>query len=74
MNKVIEVVGEKMKTILNEYDNQHLLSEPHEIRWRNTAQWCRNSMVQEGLLKEGSARGIWEISDKGKAALKEGTI
>ena len=72
MNKVLNGVAEKMETILNEFDRQHLLSEPHEIRWRNTAQWCRNSMVQEGFLKGGSARGIWEISDKGNAALEKG--
>lgn len=74
VNKVLDRIGEKMKPILNEYDHQHLLSGRHGIRWRNTAQWCRNSMLQEGLLKGGSARGIWEISDRGKAALKEGAI
>ena len=28
-------------------------------------------MVKEGLLKADSPRGVWEISDKGRAALKE---
>jgi len=74
MNKVLDKVGEKMKSILNEYDLQHLISEPHEIRWRNTAQWCRNSMVKEGLLKGGSRRKIWEISDRGMEALQNGTF
>lgn len=70
VEKVLDRVDEKMKAILNDYDRQPLPSHPHEVRWRNTAQWCRNSMVQEGLLKADSPRGIWEISDKGKEALK----
>jgi hypothetical protein len=36
-----------------------------EIRWRNTAQWERNAMVDEGLLKKNSPRGVWELTEKG---------
>jgi hypothetical protein len=36
-----------------------------EIRWRNTAQWERNVMAEEGLLKKNSPRGVWELTDKG---------
>lgn len=68
--KVLDRIGEKMKTIINDYDRQNLPSYPHEIRWRNAAQWCRNTLVQEGILKGDSPRGIWEISEKGKMALK----
>ncbi len=70
VEKVLDRIGEKMKAILNDYDRQSLPSYPNMVRWRNTAQWCRNSMVQEGLLKADSPRGVWEISDKGKEALK----
>lgn len=70
VEKVLDRVGEKMKAVLNEYDHQSLPSYPNMVRWRNTAQWCRTSMVQEGLLKADSPRGVWEISDKGKEALK----
>ena len=38
-------------------------------RWRNAAQWARNSMIHEGLLKADSPRGVWEISDQGRRAL-----
>ncbi|MCC7571175.1 winged helix-turn-helix domain-containing protein, partial [Candidatus Micrarchaeota archaeon] len=49
-----------------------LASNPDNPRWRNTAQWARNSMVnEEGFLKKDSPRGIWEISEKGRAFLKE---
>ena len=70
MNKVLEVVERKMKGVLNEYDYKRLASEPHEIRWKNTAQWCRNTLVREGLLRADSPRGIWEISEKGRRWIK----
>ncbi len=40
------------------------------IRWRNTAQFARNTMVRKGLLKSNSARGIWEITEAGRRFLK----
>jgi len=44
------------------------------VRWRNTAQWCRHTMVQEGLLKRDSPHGIWEITEKGRQALEAGEV
>jgi hypothetical protein len=32
---------------------------------------CLASVIRDGLLKGDSPRGVWEISDKGRAALKE---
>ena len=69
VSRVLERIEEKMKGILNDYDRQPLPSHPNVTRWENNAQWCRYSLVQEGFLKAGSPNGIWEISDKGKAAL-----
>ncbi|MEM3484447.1 MAG: winged helix-turn-helix domain-containing protein [Candidatus Methanomethyliaceae archaeon] len=66
LEQVLEIVGKKMENILNGYDRMPLPSDPSSIRWKNTAQWCRNTMVREGLLKADSPRGIWEISDKGR--------
>lgn len=68
--QTLDRVAEKMKTILNDYDRQPLPSQPKITRWNNNAQWCRNILVQEGLMKADSPRGIWEISEKGKTALK----
>ena len=68
--EVLERVGEAMKGLLRDVDHQPLGSSPDMLRWRNTAQWARNSMVHEGLLKADSPRGVWEISDKGRALLK----
>jgi restriction system protein len=74
MSKVLNLMERKMRGILNNYDYQPLPSDPNTIRWRNTAQWCRNTMVQEGLLKSDSPRGIWEISERGRKALQEGKV
>ena len=68
---VLEEVREEMKGILRDVDFEPLASDPHNPRWRNTAQWARNSMVNEGLLKSGSPRGMWEITEKGREYLKE---
>ena len=74
MSKVLDLVEKKMQGILNDYDYQSLPSDPKTIRWRNTAQWCRNTMVREGLLKSDSPRGIWEISERGRKSLQEGKV
>lgn len=67
---VLDRVGEKLKAVLKPMDYEHHKSS-NQIRWRNTAQWARNTMVNEdGRMKKGSRNGYWEISDKGRAWLK----
>lgn len=70
VNEILEKVYEKMKDILNPVDLEVLPSGGYS-RWRNTANWARNTMVNEGLLSKDSPRGIWEITEKGKIYLKE---
>jgi hypothetical protein len=40
-------------------------------RWKNAAQWARNSMVKEGFLRNDSPRGAWQISEAGKRFLQD---
>lgn len=68
--KVLELVEEKMRAVLNEHDYEPLPSDSKSTRWRNTAQWCRNALVREGLMKKDSPYGIWEISDAGRKFLR----
>lgn len=68
--EVLDIVYEAMKGILNSLDLEKLPS-GGDIRWRNTAQWARYTMITDGLLKNDSPRGIWEISEKGKDYLRE---
>jgi len=77
---VLARVEERMQGILNEADFGHRASDNKNPRWHNTANWARNSMVRDGLLKANSSRGIWEISGKGgewletqREAVKGGT-
>lgn len=71
VGEVLEEVREAMTGILREVDFEPLASDPHNPRWRNTAQWARNTMVNEGLLQSGSPRGVWELTEKGRRYLEE---
>lgn len=71
MNDVLERVEQTMQGTLTGVDYQPVASDPEMPRWRNTAQWARYSMVKEGLLKQDSPRGVWEITEAGHMALKE---
>lgn len=73
MGEVLSRVEQKMKDVLNEYDREPLPSHPWLARWQNTAQWCRKILVQEGLMKDNSPYGIWEISELGFRWLKSET-
>ena len=71
--KVAEVlgrVGQIMKPVLKKVDYDPLASGADNPRCRNAAQWARNSMIRDGMLKADSPRGVWEIAEKGRAILK----
>ncbi|MGH2487146.1 MAG: winged helix-turn-helix domain-containing protein, partial [Ktedonobacterales bacterium] len=70
--ELLRRVEQIMKGDLSQVDYEPHASQPHEPRWRKTAQWARYSMVREGLLTDDSARGTWEIADTGRKYLAEG--
>ncbi len=37
-------------------------SKSGSVRWRNRCHWERFNMVQEGLLKDDSPKGVWELT------------
>jgi Mrr N-terminal domain len=41
-----------------------------EVRWWNATCWERANLVREGLFADYSPRGVWELTDKGKAAVR----
>ncbi len=71
MADVLNLVEKKLKGTLSKYDYEPLPSDSKTLRRRNTAQWCRLSLVKEGLMKSDSPIGIWEITEKGRGILKE---
>jgi hypothetical protein len=66
---VLDRVGEILKGELKDVDYEPLPSSGM-LRWRNTTQWARNAMVNEGLMKDDSPRGVWEIDEAGRAYLE----
>lgn len=68
--EVLARVEAEMKGQLSAADLEPLPSNPNSTRWYNAAQWCRNSMVHEGLLADDSPRGTWEITEAGRSHLR----
>ena len=70
LGEVLDLVELMMKDQLNKYDYQTIPSDPNVIRWRNNAQWARLKLVQDGYLASDSPRGVWEITDSGRALVE----
>ena len=73
MGDVVPRVEQLMKSILKDVDYEPLTSMPDMPRWKNSTQWARNSLVKEGLLKDNSPRGVWEISEAGRKYYSSGS-
>lgn len=62
---ILNTVGDKMSNKLTPQD-QELLPSGTSIRWANAAQFERQKMKEEGLLRADSPRGTWKITKKGE--------
>jgi hypothetical protein len=71
VEEVLRKLKQKMhsKGLFGPHDYQDVPSGTEE-RWRNTARWQRKAMVDRGLLRSGSPRGIWEITEEGSRWLE----
>jgi len=67
LQHVHDQIGDRFVTV----DLQPLPSDPDSVRWKNTAQWCRLRLKHEGLLRDDSPWGVWEISEAGRRWLEE---
>ncbi len=65
LDRVERIIGSQLSDV-----DRQLLSDGRSVRWRNTAMWARKDMVTTGLLERNSPRGIWRISDAGRAYLR----
>ena len=68
---VLERVWVALQGRLTPLDLGPLPSNPRSVRWKNRAQWCRNTLREEGLIAAGSPQGIWEITEAGRRWLEE---
>jgi restriction system protein len=69
-DEVIARVGKKMDSVLTRADRE-LLPSGIDIRWRNRVAWQRENMKRQGLLRNDSPRGVWEITEAGREWLKK---
>ena len=65
LDAVLEHVRVTMGDQLNTYDLD-TFADGKTIRWRNTAQWARNTLCEEGLIRDDTPRGVWGISEAGR--------
>ncbi len=72
IDPVLDRVHKALASQLNPHD-MDTLADGKTPRWRNTAQWTRNAMREEGLIRDDTPRGVWAISEKGRRWLKEQT-
>jgi hypothetical protein len=70
VQEVLSTVYVKMKDRLMGDDLKPLPS-GNSVRWENTARWERQHMVNEGLLRDNSPVGVWEMTEEGRAYLEQ---
>jgi restriction system protein len=59
----------KMEPEFGPRDREPVRNSP-ELTWQNEVAWARKDLVGRGLLKSGSPRGVWEITDSGREWLR----
>ena len=66
---VLESVERRMQQTLTHADYQQNRNGT-DFRWHNRAQWERLRLVHDGLLRNDSDWGIWELSEEGTEMVK----
>src|SRR5260370_37767220 len=72
VKEVLKRLEQPMKEALKKADYEPL--KDGAPRWHKGANFARLLMVQQGLLKKDSPRGLWEITEAGRTFLKKGGI
>jgi hypothetical protein len=68
--EVVDAVGEILGDRLTEKDREPLKS--GDLRWRNRTAFVRMTLKNKGQLKDDSPRGVWELTEAGKARAEGG--
>ena len=63
--EVIEEVGHRLNDRLTTLDKEPVSS--GGVRWQNRVQFARLRLIDRGLLKRQSPRGLWELTEQGSA-------
>ncbi len=64
---VLKLVFKKVEAMLKPIDLE-LMENSGEQRWRLNARFERKNMALDGLLKQDSPHGVWELTEKGKTS------
>ncbi len=67
---VVDMVGRELKDALMPADFENLTS--GAIRWQSRLQFVRLRLIERGYLDRNMPRGIWGITELGRAALARG--
>ncbi len=66
-NDAITKVGNRLRDRLTPHDYENL--EQGGVRWMNRTRFARLRMKEQGLLDPDAPRGVWRITDAGRAYL-----
>jgi len=67
---IVDAVGTELKDELMPADLEALNS--GTIRWQSRLQFVRLRLIERGLLDKDTPRGVWGITDAGRAAADDG--
>lgn len=70
--EITEAVGKLLGDRLTARDRQRLHS--GDIRWENRVHFTRLTLRKRGLIKGGSPRGTWELTERGHQAAEGGKV
>lgn len=68
---VLDRINDLIAPNLTAADLEALPNRPGVIRWHHTVMWARYNLVQKGLLSSHSPVGTWEITEAGRAYLRD---
>jgi hypothetical protein len=66
--EITEAVGSELQDTLLPADFENLAS--GSVRWHSRLQFVRLRLIKRGEMDREAPRGIWRITDKGRAALE----
>ncbi len=65
VSRVVELLESRLDGKLTATDRKTLSS--GKVRWKSRVQFVRLSLIREGYMAREAPRGIWEITDEGRA-------
>lgn len=66
---ILDAVGEALTDRLQPLDRE-LSGNGNERKWEARAHFTRLRLIERNLMKKSARRGIWEISDEGRARVE----